>query len=71
MTDTCRTVIVDGTPVVVRGPGPVTNDDRAALSDLVAAGRRMYEGMTPEQKTELDARRTAGRERIRRIRAGL
>lgn len=40
---TCRTVVVDGTPVLVRGQGELTPADVEALNEVVAAAKRKYE----------------------------
>lgn len=50
--DTCRTVIVDGQPVSVRGNGDWTDADRDAFAEIVRAVRRKYEGShdRPEEK---------------------
>lgn len=39
----CRTVDVDGEPVLVRGQGELTKADLAALNEVVAAAKRKYE----------------------------
>lgn len=40
--ETCRTEIVDGQPVVVRGGDGWTDEDRAAFAEVVRAARRKF-----------------------------
>lgn len=42
MSDTCRPIEVDGTTVLVRGPVALTDEDRAALAEIVRAARERY-----------------------------
>lgn len=39
----CRTVVVDGTPVLLRGQGELTEADQLALAEVVQAAKRKYE----------------------------
>jgi hypothetical protein len=47
-TDTCRLVEVDGEQVLVRGDGEMTEQDQAALAEVIAAARRRYAAQHPD-----------------------
>lgn len=53
--DTCRAYGVDGEPVVLRGAGPLDDEDQAALAEIVRAAKRHHERVTTErcERTEL------------------
>lgn len=40
--DTCRVVDIDGEPVRVRGSGDMSDESRAALSEVIGAARRRH-----------------------------
>lgn len=42
MSDECRIENVDGTPILLRGGGPVSDADRLALAQLVNVAKRKY-----------------------------
>jgi hypothetical protein len=45
--DTCQTVEVDGDTVVVRGGGPITEDEQDLIADAVRTARRQAEAEQP------------------------
>jgi hypothetical protein len=46
--DTCRVIEVDGQPIRVHGAGEMTDQDRAALAEVLGAARRKYAAEHPE-----------------------
>jgi hypothetical protein len=46
--DACRVVEVDGEPIRVRGAGEMTDQDTAALAEVLGAARRKYAAEHPE-----------------------
>jgi hypothetical protein len=51
-TDACRLVEVDGEQVLVRGDGEMTEQDRAALAEVIEAARRRYAAEHPDKAQE-------------------
>jgi hypothetical protein len=60
----CRTYLVDGEPVVVRGDRPLTPEALAALAELARAARAL---ITPEIAAKQDAARARNHARLVRL----
>lgn len=52
--DACRVVEVDGEPIRVRSAGEMTEQDHAALAEVIAAARRKHAAEHPEAMTAAD-----------------
>lgn len=67
----CRSVDVDGTPVLVRGDRELTEADREALRELVAAVEARLTSEPVEVRLARQQRQQEGRERLARLRERL
>jgi hypothetical protein len=50
----CQTVEIDGGPVRVQADQPLTDDDRAALTELVGAAKRRMEAEQAAERAEIE-----------------